>query len=351
MAEMGHVEAGLRVGRSWAWVIRSWGRRRERARRRRPSTLPCRPSLPHCAARPRLAGACGLYTRPLSWMLPRAFAARVPADPGRLAERGDGSMAEPHLKTQTRRAQTELREQILSGELPAGTRLYEMAIAERPRRVADAGARGDVAPGRGGAAGAAPLGRVSSCAASAWPTCATRSSCAACSRGSPRGSPPSGGRTIEDDGAELRAASTGWTTCFGARVEDRRLRHLRRGEREVSRAARLALGQHDHRARAGAGDVAALRLALGLHPRAGRRSRLPPLAVRGAGAAPRDRRGDRRAARACAPRWWRASMPRGAAQPRGCGHHASAMPGSRDRAEPGPGVDLNSACKSPILRE
>ena len=38
-------------------------------------------------------------------------------------------MAEPHVKTQTRRAQTELRERILSGELAAGTRLYEMAIA------------------------------------------------------------------------------------------------------------------------------------------------------------------------------------------------------------------------------
>jgi GntR family transcriptional regulator, vanillate catabolism transcriptional regulator len=38
-------------------------------------------------------------------------------------------MAEPQVKTQTRRAQIELREQILSGELPAGTRLYEMAIA------------------------------------------------------------------------------------------------------------------------------------------------------------------------------------------------------------------------------
>jgi GntR family transcriptional regulator of vanillate catabolism len=38
-------------------------------------------------------------------------------------------MAEPPVKTQTRRAQAELREQILSGELPAGTRLYEIAIA------------------------------------------------------------------------------------------------------------------------------------------------------------------------------------------------------------------------------
>ena len=38
-------------------------------------------------------------------------------------------MAEPQIKTQTRRAQVELREQILSGDLPAGTRLYEMAIA------------------------------------------------------------------------------------------------------------------------------------------------------------------------------------------------------------------------------
>ena len=38
-------------------------------------------------------------------------------------------MAEPQVTTQTRRAQTELREQILSGELPAGTRLYEIAIA------------------------------------------------------------------------------------------------------------------------------------------------------------------------------------------------------------------------------
>lgn len=38
-------------------------------------------------------------------------------------------MADTQAKTQTRRAQGELREQIFSGELPAGTRLYEMAIA------------------------------------------------------------------------------------------------------------------------------------------------------------------------------------------------------------------------------
>jgi GntR family transcriptional regulator of vanillate catabolism len=38
-------------------------------------------------------------------------------------------MAESQEKSQTRRAQSELREQILSGRLPAGTRLYEMAIA------------------------------------------------------------------------------------------------------------------------------------------------------------------------------------------------------------------------------
>jgi GntR family transcriptional regulator of vanillate catabolism len=38
-------------------------------------------------------------------------------------------MADTETRSQTRRAQIELREQILSGELPAGTRLYEMAIA------------------------------------------------------------------------------------------------------------------------------------------------------------------------------------------------------------------------------
>lgn len=38
-------------------------------------------------------------------------------------------MPEPQAKSQTRRAQNELREQILSGALAAGTRLYEMAIA------------------------------------------------------------------------------------------------------------------------------------------------------------------------------------------------------------------------------
>lgn len=38
-------------------------------------------------------------------------------------------MADPQTKNHTRRAQSELRELILSGDLPAGTRLYEMAIA------------------------------------------------------------------------------------------------------------------------------------------------------------------------------------------------------------------------------
>jgi GntR family transcriptional regulator of vanillate catabolism len=38
-------------------------------------------------------------------------------------------MADTETRSQTRRAQVELREQILSGALPAGTRLYEMAIA------------------------------------------------------------------------------------------------------------------------------------------------------------------------------------------------------------------------------
>ena len=39
-------------------------------------------------------------------------------------------MVETAAKTQTRRAQTALREQILSGDVAAGARLYEMAIAE-----------------------------------------------------------------------------------------------------------------------------------------------------------------------------------------------------------------------------
>ncbi len=38
-------------------------------------------------------------------------------------------MAATQSTTHARRAQSELREQILNGELPAGTRLYEMAIA------------------------------------------------------------------------------------------------------------------------------------------------------------------------------------------------------------------------------